>query len=86
MGGMLIAASHPVLFLEMRSADKVILVETVNGAYLYAFSATRTKGIIYCCKIVFNLDRAVRTGLLAFHTADTTVCADLAGDSALVVI
>ena len=70
----------------MRAADKVSFVYTMDRAYCDALRAARAKSVVYSCQIVFDLYSAVRTGLFALHTADTTVRADLSGESALVVI
>ena len=70
----------------MRAADKVSFVYTMDRAYCDALRAARAKSVVYSCQIVFDLYSAVRTSLFALHTADTTVRADLSGESALVVI
>ena len=85
MGGMLFF-SIPPISLKMRSADEVVLVQTVYRAYLYTFKTSGANGIIDCSKIVYYLYCAVRAGFFAFHTSNTAVGADFAGYSSLVVI
>ena len=70
----------------MCAADKVSFVDTMYGTNLFALSAACTQRIVDGCKVVFNLDSAVRTGLLALHTADTAVSAVLTCKRALIVI
>ena len=70
----------------MRSADKVTLVNTVHGAHLDTFAASRTNFVINNREVIHDLNSSVRAGLLTLHTADTTVAALLTGDSALLVI
>ena len=48
--------AFPSDFLKMRSANKVSLVNTVYGAGFGARATACTKRIIYCCKIVYDLD------------------------------
>ena len=70
----------------MSAADKVTLVNTVNGADAGASAAVRADRIIYNGKVVLYLYSADRAGFFAFHTSDTAVCACLAGNGALIVI
>ena len=72
--------------LKVCSADEASFVNALYGADLGAFATARAKGIINCCKVVFNLDSAVSAGLFAFHATDATVGAALSRNSALVVI
>ena len=57
----------------MSTADKVALVNTLNGANLSAFAAIYAKLVVYYGKVVNNLDCAGGTGFFALHTADTAV-------------
>ena len=82
----LFETAYVVFDLEMCAADKVILVQTVNGANLYASRAARTQRIINGCEIVLDLDSSVRAGLLTLHTADTAVGAIFASQRALIVV
>ena len=61
------------MFLEVCAADEVALVDTVNGADLYASTATGAKRIINSCEIVFDLYCSVRTSFLALHTSYASV-------------
>ena len=61
-------------------------MDTVNGADLCAFAASRAEGIVDGGKVIYYLDRAVRAGLFALHTANTAVGATLSGDRALFVV
>ena len=70
----------------MRTADKVALVNTVNRANLLAGSAAGTFFVIYGCKIIYDLDSIVRTGLFALAAGYTAVGAISAHVCALVVI
>lgn len=70
----------------MSSADKVALVDTVNGAGGNAGAAVGTERVIDDRKIVNDLDSAARAGLFALLTADTAVLALLAHDSAGLVV
>ena len=56
------------------------------GTNLYAGAAAGAERIVDGCQVIDNSDRAVRTGLLALHAADTAVGAVLAGHSTLVVV
>ena len=71
MGGN--AFALPPDFLEMRSADKITLVNTVYGTNPDTLSTACTKRVIYCCQIIYHLDRSVRAGLFTLHTSDTAV-------------
>ena len=71
---------------EMSAADEVTLVDTVNGANSCALAATGTERVVDGREVVYNLDSAVRTGLLALHTADTAVGAHLSCHSTLIVV
>ena len=70
----------------MRSADKVILVDTMNGADLGTRSATCAKRVVVGCKIIFNLNGIARASLLAFHASDTSVDTKLTGNGTLIMI
>ena len=71
---------------EMSSADKAAHVNTAYGTNLGTLAAAGAQRVVYSRKIVLYLNRAVRTGLFALHTADTAVRARLSRYSALVVI
>ena len=70
----------------MCTANKVTFVYAMNGADLNASCAVCAKLVVDGCKVVFDLDRAAWTSLLALHTADTSVCAILTGKCALFVV
>ena len=70
----------------MSAADKVPLMQAVHGANLNARTATGAERIIYSRKIILNGNSAVRAGLLALHTADTSVSAVFTCRRAFVVI
>ena len=70
----------------MSAADKVTLVNTVHGAYLYAIAAADAKRVVDNRQVVNNLYRTVLACLFAFHTADTAVGALLARYRALFMI
>ena len=70
----------------MSSADKVTLVDTMNGANLCTLTASGTKIVVYGCEIVNHGDSTVRTALLALAASDTTVGTYLAHLSALLVV
>ena len=70
----------------MSAADKVALVNTVNGANADTSAAICADRIIYNGKVVLYLYSTDRAGFFAFHTSDTAVCAYLAGNCALIVI
>ena len=57
----------------MSAADKVALVDTVNGADLGARAAACAERVVYLGKVILDGDSAVRTGFLTLHTADAAV-------------
>ena len=69
---------------KMCAADKVSEVNTFNRTNLVTLSATGTLAVIYGSKVVFNLYCAFGTVLLALHTTDTAVGANLTNLSALI--
>jgi hypothetical protein len=56
------------------------------GTYISASATACAKLVIDGCKVVHNGNSAVRTSLLALHTADTAVRACLTCRSALIVV
>ena len=70
----------------MSSADKVPLVDTMNGANLCTLTASGTKIVVYGCEIVNHGDSTVGTALLALAASDTTVGTYLAHLGALLVV
>ena len=70
----------------MRSADKVALVNTLNGANTRAGTASGTLGIIDGGEIVLDRDSSLGTCLLALSAADTAVGAYLSGKGTLIVV
>ena len=70
----------------MSSADKVTLVDTMNGANLCTLTASGTKIVVYGCEIVNHGDSTVRTALLALAASDTAVGTYLAHLGALLVV
>ena len=70
----------------MCAADKVALVNTLDGADLGAFAASCAKVVVDNREVVLDLYSTVGAGLFALHTADTAVCALLTCDSALFMI
>ena len=58
----------------------------MRRAILYAQSAIGAERTVYMRHKVFHCDRAGRTVLLALHAANASHFADLAGDSALILI
>ena len=72
--------------LEVSTADEVALVNTLNGADLYARAAAGTERVVDGREIVLNGDSTLRTGLLTLHTADTAVGAILTGESTLILV
>ena len=70
----------------MRAADKGAEVDTMHGASLRTRTASGTKLVVDRSKIVLNGNSTVGTGLLALHTADTTVRASRACLCTLVVV
>ena len=73
-------------FKSVCAADKIILVNAVNGADLNAGAAAGAKRVINGCQIVFYRNGTVGASLLALHTAYTTVGAVFACECAFVVI
>ena len=71
---------------EVSTADKTALVDTVYGTNLNARATSGTEIVVDGSEVILNGDRAVRTGLLTLHTADTAVGAVLAHVCALVVV
>ena len=69
----------------MRSADEAAFVDAMYGTNLYACAAAGAKIVVDGRKVVLYGDSAVGTGLLALHTADTTVGTELTNNSALIV-
>lgn len=69
----------------MSSTLEVAHVYAMNGAYLVAGAATRTLGIINGGKVVLYFDCSLGTILLAFTASYTSVGANFAHLSALVV-
>ena len=70
----------------MCAADEVALVYAMNGTNRNALAAAGADREVYNGKVVYNLECAVRTGLLTLHTADTAVFALLAGNCTLLVV
>ena len=75
-----------VLSALMSCAGEVSFVYALYGAYLYTLTAGGAEGIVDSGKIIYDLDRAVRAGLLALHASDTAVRAVLTGKRALIVV
>ena len=71
--------------LKVGTADKALDVNTLHRASLVTCATTGTLGVVDGCKVVFNLNCALGTNLLALHTTDTTVRAELTNNSALVM-
>lgn len=69
----------------MSAADEVTKMNTLNRTYVVTYATASALLVIDNCKVVFNLDCAVGTGLLALHTADTAVGANLTNLCALIV-
>ena len=70
----------------MRSADEAAFVDAMYGTNLYACAAAGAKIVVDGRKVVLYGDSAVGTGLLALHTADTSVLAVLTYVCALIVV
>ena len=70
----------------MSTADEVALVNTLDGADLYARAATGTQRVVDSREIVLDSDSTVRAGLLTLHTTYTAVGAILTGESTLVLV
>ena len=71
---------------EVRSADEAAFVDAMYGTNLYACAAAGAKIVVDGRKVVLYGDSAVGTGLLALHTADTSVLAVLTYVCALIVV
>ena len=71
---------------EVRSADEAAFVYAMYGTNLYACAAAGAKIVVDGRKVVLYGDSAVGTGLLALHTADTSVLAVLTYVCALIVV
>ena len=70
----------------MCAADEVALVNTMYGASLDTFTATGALIIIDGREVIYNLDSAVGTGLLALTAGDTAVLTALSNCRALIVV
>ena len=70
----------------MSSANKVALVNTMNGADLCTLAAGGAKIVIYHSEVINHRDSTVGAALLALAAGDTAVKADLAHLGALLVI
>ena len=69
----------------MSSADEILQMYALDGAYVVTSSAARTLIIINCGEIILYLDCSLGTGLLTLHTADTSVGAGLTGYGTLIM-
>ena len=70
----------------MRSANKIILVQTADGTNLGTRTAARTFFVIDYRKIIYNGNSVVRTGLYTLSASDTTVLTCLSRNSTPFVI
>ena len=70
----------------MSSADKVALVDTVNGANLCTLAAGGAKIVVYRCEIVHNGYSTGGTVFLTLAAGDTAVNTHLAHVSTLLVV
>ena len=69
----------------MSAADEITQMNTLHRTYLVTLAAAGALGVVYGGEVVFNLDCTLGTILLTFHTTYTSVGANLAHLSALVV-
>ena len=73
------------LLLEVGAADEVAEMYTFHRTYVMTYSTPRTLIIVNYSKIILDLNRSIRAGLLALAAADTAIKAYLANLCALVV-
>ena len=78
-------AKYFAKLLKVGAANEVAEVYTLNRAYIVTASATRARGVVDGSKIVFYLDCSLGAGFLTLAAGDTTVEANLANLSTLVV-
>jgi len=75
-----------VLLSEVSTADEVALVYAVYGTYRSTVAAARAFIIVDNCEVVNNLDSSLRTILLTFAAAYTSVGTIFTDNAALIVI
>ena len=78
-------ATDKIDLFKVCAADKVTLVDALNGACVSARTTACALRVINSCEVILDLDRAVRTGLFALAASDTSVEANLSDLSSLVM-